>query len=431
MLCIPPSTIPEPERAGPRGAEAAAAPEQCPGREIKPDRVITGEFGGELEKSYVLLPFQVPAGTTAIRVKYCHDQPDLAPPGVPNRHTLDLGLYGPRAEFRGWGGSSHPDVTVSAEGFSTEEQYLADPRVDPPGKTTRAFRPGPIVPGRWAVELGVAAIAGQELGDSDGKVAWRVEIALASDPAFADEPYRPTRVRRAARTQRAGLVRRRPARARRALGVRRRHDDRAAGLRLPPARRGRRRARLHHAVRLRERQRLGRGRPLPGQASRQAHRAQRGGDHLPRPREQPQHRGGRGLPRGSDLRAPRGREPRPGPGAAARPRAVRRRAREGRLHADQPPDDLPLRRAALRPALPRLLVGVQRRRDPLREGRRNRDRHRAGGAQDRARVGPEPVHRDRARVLRARACGGPPHRRRGRQRLPPRRAARAPARWTA
>jgi hypothetical protein len=145
-----------------------------------------------------MLPFDVPAGTTAIRVKYCHDQPELAPPGSPARHTLDLGVYEPKQdpprtwgvpEFRGWGGSSHPDVTVSPEGFSTEAQYTADPRIDPPGKTTRAFRPGPIPVGEWAVELGVASVVSQ--GDADGKVGWRVEIDLSDDPAFATEPYQP------------------------------------------------------------------------------------------------------------------------------------------------------------------------------------------------------------------------------------------------
>ena len=82
------------------------------------------------------------------------------------RHTLDLGLYGPREgggklwgerEFRGWGGSSHPDVTLSAEGFSSEAQYTASPRVEVPGKTTRGFIPGPIKPGKWAAELGCGA----------------------------------------------------------------------------------------------------------------------------------------------------------------------------------------------------------------------------------------------------------------------------------
>jgi hypothetical protein len=177
---------------------AAAPPASCPGRPIEPDRVITGEFGTELAKSFVMVPFHVPRGTTAVRVKYCFDRPESGP----SNHTLDLGLYEPRRggsgvwgedEFRGWGGSSHPDVTVSAEGFSTEAEYTARPRIDPPGKTTRAFLPGPIRPGLWAAELGVAAVIPQSEGDADGKVAWRVEIDLADDPAFADEPYRPAR----------------------------------------------------------------------------------------------------------------------------------------------------------------------------------------------------------------------------------------------
>jgi hypothetical protein len=179
-------------------AVAQTAPGPCPGRDIEPDRVTTGAFGTELRKSYVMVPFAVPRGTTAIRVKYCYDQPEAGT----SRHTLDLGLYEPRRgrsrvwgrrEFRGWGGSSHPDVTVSAEGFSSEADYTARPRVDPPGKTTRAFLPGRIRGGTWAVELGVAAVIGQAEGDADGQVAWRLEIDLASEPEFADEPYRPAR----------------------------------------------------------------------------------------------------------------------------------------------------------------------------------------------------------------------------------------------
>ena len=122
-----------PAAAGAHGARAtappivhgAAAPDACPGDPIATDRVITGEFTAEDQGSYVLLPFQVPSGTTAVRVKYCHDQPE-APTSAQLRHTLDLGLYDARStpgelfgvdEFRGWGGSSHPDTTVSPEGF--------------------------------------------------------------------------------------------------------------------------------------------------------------------------------------------------------------------------------------------------------------------------------------------------------------------------
>jgi hypothetical protein len=177
-------------------AATALGPTSCPGAAIQPAEVITGEFGSELQGSFVLLPFRVPAGTTAVRVKYCWDPPI----GPFVRHTLDLGLYqarsepgalyGPR-EFRGWGGSSHPDVIVSPEGFKSEAEYVASPRTNVPGKTTRGFMPGPIVPGEWAVELGVAAVVTPALGDPDGKVGWRVEIELSNDPAFADEPYEP------------------------------------------------------------------------------------------------------------------------------------------------------------------------------------------------------------------------------------------------
>jgi hypothetical protein len=82
-------------------------------------------------------------------------------------------------------------VTLSAQGFSTEAQYLAKPKGHVPGRTTRGFKPGAIEPGQWAAELGAAAIASQEEGDQDGKVAWRVEIELSSNPAFAADPYRP------------------------------------------------------------------------------------------------------------------------------------------------------------------------------------------------------------------------------------------------
>jgi hypothetical protein len=184
------------------GASAAAAPASCGGAfdgSMTPSRVITGEFDTSAEGSYVLLPFLVEQGTTAVRVRYCHDQPE-APTNAQIKHVLDLGLYQSRAapgalwgtqEFRGWGGSSHPDVSVSRNGFSSEADYLAAPRQHRQGKTTRGFLPGPIPAGEWAVELGVAAVASQAEGDSDGRVAWRVEIDTSTDPLWESNPYQP------------------------------------------------------------------------------------------------------------------------------------------------------------------------------------------------------------------------------------------------
>jgi hypothetical protein len=159
---------------------------------------MTGEFGTEMERAYILLPFDVPAGTTAVRVKYCHDQPE-APTNSQIKHVLDIGLYDARGpdgffdedEFRGWGGSSHPDVTVSPNGFSTQAQYLASPRGHVHGRTTRGFEPGPVPAGEWAVELGVAAVASQAEGDGDGKVAWRVEVAFSDSTDWSNDPYQP------------------------------------------------------------------------------------------------------------------------------------------------------------------------------------------------------------------------------------------------
>ena len=162
----------------------------CSGDPITPTRVVTGKFPATLAGSYVMVPFEVPPGTTQVRVKYCWER---------NGSTVDLGLWEARDgdepwgpdQFRGWGGSSHPDVSVTPQGFSSEADYLADPRGHVPGRTTRGFLPGPIPPGTWAVELGVAFVADDTGAGGDGLVEFRVEIELSDDPAFDDEPYEP------------------------------------------------------------------------------------------------------------------------------------------------------------------------------------------------------------------------------------------------
>lgn len=178
-------------------AAAGAAPPASCGL-TSPDRVVTGSFAAERQGAFVFVPFDVPAGTTQVRVAYCHDQPE-APTGGQSQHTLDLGLYEPRDpgervwgvdEFRGWGGSGYKDVTITPQGFSSEAQYRANPKQHVPGRTTRSFRPGRIPAGRWGAELGLANIANLAGGDLDQRVAFRVEIDLSSNPAFAANPYR-------------------------------------------------------------------------------------------------------------------------------------------------------------------------------------------------------------------------------------------------
>jgi hypothetical protein len=157
----------------------AAAPASCGAED--PAITFTGTFTSDQTGSFVLLPFEVPPGTTAIRAWYCHDQPELPSADLPAyaiRHTLDFGFRGPKG-FRGWSGSGFDKaITVSPEGFGT---------------TTHGYRPGPITPGTWRAELGVAAVVGQSQGDLDGSTDWRVELRLETDPSYADEPYAPAR----------------------------------------------------------------------------------------------------------------------------------------------------------------------------------------------------------------------------------------------
>ncbi len=158
----------------------AATPTSCPGSNGTPTQVVTGTFSSDQEGSYVLVPFDVGEGETKVRVKLCHDQPE-APTNTQIRHTLDLGLYDAQndgfhdeEEFRGWGGSSRLNAFVSPDG------------------ATLGFKPGAIPPGRWAGEIGVAAVADRTEGDLTGEVDWRMEIFVTGHPSDADDPWTPT-----------------------------------------------------------------------------------------------------------------------------------------------------------------------------------------------------------------------------------------------
>ena len=164
------------------GRTAVVGP--CVGSDGTPDRVVTGTFPKELMGSYVQVPFYVPADSTRVRVKICYDQPDvqIAVPGVVTvKNTLDLGIYQPLApgdtaygekEFRGWGGSSRPNVLITPE-----------------ASTTVGFLPGPIPDGWWAAEIGVAAVTTPTEGDLDSSVNWRLEFYTASLASDLDDPF--------------------------------------------------------------------------------------------------------------------------------------------------------------------------------------------------------------------------------------------------
>ena len=270
--------------------------------------MITGEFGAELQGSFVLLPFDVPAGTTAVRVKYCWDPPI----GPFVRHTLDLGLYQARstpgalygpARVPRLGRLEPPGRDRLPRGLQERGRVRREPAHERPGKTTRGFVPGPITPVSGPSSWASRRWSRRRSETPDGKVGWRVEIQLSNDPGQ----------RRRAIPARA--LRQTPARAARGwyggdMHVHAEHSalgdatmTRDLRLRLQAAVGGRRRPRLHDALGLRGAERVGRDRPLPGDFPGQADRAQRGGDHLPRAHEQPHERHLRRLPHRAGLRA--------------------------------------------------------------------------------------------------------------------------------
>src|SRR5690349_4410668 len=57
-------------------ATPAFAIPPCGGDAIVPTQVVEGTFSSSIEGAYVMVPFDVPLGTTQVRVKYCWDEPE-------------------------------------------------------------------------------------------------------------------------------------------------------------------------------------------------------------------------------------------------------------------------------------------------------------------------------------------------------------------
>lgn len=125
--------------------------------------VLTGAVTTAGARTYRQLPFLVPPGAQRVEVGYswAEVQEDPTPARALTATTLDLGLwdedgYRSAQGFRGWSGSRQgrlpKRIFVQADG--------AD----------RGYTAGPIEPGAWSVELGIAAV-------SPRGATWRVEIS--------------------------------------------------------------------------------------------------------------------------------------------------------------------------------------------------------------------------------------------------------------
>jgi hypothetical protein len=155
-----------------------AAPPVC--EPDGPPVIIRGTaFPGD-ERRYLMLPFEVVEGTTRLELDYDWNPLPPTPPETPLTKTvLDLGLWDEKgyrsAEgFRGWSGSRAEHVFVQAD------------------KAQRSYRAGPIEPGVWHAELGMAAIGPT---GADWKVVVRAKTGPAGAPPVPD-PVDPAHVAR-------------------------------------------------------------------------------------------------------------------------------------------------------------------------------------------------------------------------------------------
>ncbi len=150
---------------------------------------LAGSVSKSDEKQYLLLPFAVHAGTNRIEVNYGWQDRNPLPGNPVTQTVFDLGLWdedGVRepAAFRGWSGSRLGKLQSAQEPVFVER-----------ARASRGYTPGPIRPGTWHVELGVAAL-------NDAGADWRVEIrcrvADSGGAAPRPDPVDPSHVARAA-----------------------------------------------------------------------------------------------------------------------------------------------------------------------------------------------------------------------------------------
>lgn len=137
--------------------------------------VVDGTFTVAEAKTYRMVPFTVPKGTTRVEVGYSWDDIEPKPANSQDSSTVDLGIwdqhgYRDHDGFRGWSGSRQGKI---AKGM--------DPVWIQADSADRGYRPGPIQPGTWWVELGAGGVA-------PNGATYHVEIACYSPKKRPEAP---------------------------------------------------------------------------------------------------------------------------------------------------------------------------------------------------------------------------------------------------
>jgi hypothetical protein len=109
--------------------------------------VRKGHLNPDQEKSYMHVPFDLPAGVERIDVFYDYSERISSDPTVSGGNTIDLGVFDERgidylnAGFRGWSGSDRASFWITGE------------------EATPGYLAGPLNPGTWHVLLGLYKIS--------------------------------------------------------------------------------------------------------------------------------------------------------------------------------------------------------------------------------------------------------------------------------
>ncbi len=119
----------------------------------EPDLTLRGVVTETAHETYIEAPFEVPVAASRLTIVF--DYPRA------HRTVLDLGLMDPE-RFRGWSGGERRTFTLAAE------------------DATGSYLPGPIIPGRWTLLIGVPNIR--------KGVAAAYEAKIWLRPRFAAKP---------------------------------------------------------------------------------------------------------------------------------------------------------------------------------------------------------------------------------------------------
>jgi hypothetical protein len=129
--------------------------------ETAADILLSGVLTRADHETYLELGFDVPPGVERLTVAFSYDTRE-------RRTTIDLGLLDPD-RFRGWSGGDKMGFTLST--------------LD----ATPSYLPGPIIPGRWVLLLGVPNIRPGVTARYEAKISFgRGEATAVS--AFSDAP---------------------------------------------------------------------------------------------------------------------------------------------------------------------------------------------------------------------------------------------------